>query len=326
MTLYAPIPTAADLVRSIRAQIPDPAPSDDPALDGNAFRSDTLLHWINDAGRLIALAAPVIQDWFGVPTEAGQDVYELPSYITTVEQLWYNLLPLMRAPEGDSIFTSKIEGRSWWMGSHSVHARPRIHVWPAPSDTGATTTLNGAHTAAATSLTLASTAAFQQYGYALINPGQETEELVRYATVDGTNNQLRNVLRGQGSTQASDWTSGTTVRECNLFGKCYRLPRPLKKVTDPVEIPQGLWPLIELYVLSKVREAEQDHATSLQLHNTFHQLTNQLADKAQLKGLRQGLQVKIGPIYPNLFRGRIFIPALVGTLTTALELFARWLG
>jgi hypothetical protein len=307
--IYTPIPTAADLVLSVRSQIPDRAPDDDPALDGNAFRVDTLLRWVNDAGRLIALAAPIVQDWFGFPTEEGQDVYELPSYLTSVEQAWYNLLPLMRAPEGDSIFTSKISGRSWWMGSHSVHARPRLHVWPAPSESGATTTLNGALADTATAITLTSTTNFQQFGYAVIDPGTETEELVRYATVDGAANQLKNVLRGQGATTApASWASGKTIRECNLFGKAFRLPRPLKKVTDPLEIPQGLWPLVELYVLSKVRESEQDHQTSLQLFNTFNQIKEQLVDKSQLKGLRQGLQVKIGPIYPNLFRGRIFIP------------------
>lgn len=306
--LFTTVPTAADIILSVRAQIPDPAPDDDAALDGNAFRVDTLLRWINDAGRLIALSAPIVQDWFGLPTEDGQDVYELPSYVTSVEQAWYNLLPLARSAEGDSIFTSKISGRSWWMGSHSIHARPRLHIWPAPSESGATTTLDGALTATATSATLTATTDFQAFGYALIDPGTETEELIRYATVNADTRQLKNLLRGQGATTAAAWADDKTIRECNLFGKCYRLPRPLKRAFDPLEIPQGLWPLTELYVLSKVRESEQDHQTSLQLFNTFNQIKEQLVDKSQLKGLRQGLQVKVGGTYPNLFRGRTFIP------------------
>lgn len=305
-SLYTPVPTAADLILSVRTQIPDPAPDNDPALDGNAFRVDTLLRWVNDAGRLIAIAAPVVQDWFGFPTEIGQDVYELPSYITSVEQAWYNLLPLTRSPEADSIFTSKVSGRAWWMAPHSLHARPRMHIWPAPSESGAATTTSGSHADTATVITLADAAGFQQYGYALIAPGTETEELIRYATVEG--NQLKNVLRAQGATSApATWANGTAVRECNLFGKCFRLPRPLKKVSDPMEIPQGLWPLVELYVLSKVRESEQDHQTSMQLYQTFNQLKDQLTDKAQLKGLRQGLQVRLFD-GPSLFRGRTYIP------------------
>lgn len=308
MSLYTPIPTAADIILSVRSQIPDRSPDDDPALDGNAFRVDTLLRWINDAGRLIALAAPIVQDWFGLPSEQGQDVYELPSYITSVEQMFYDLTPLERSPEGDSIFTSKVTGRSWWMGSHSIHARPRIHVWPAPDKSGASTTLNGFLSEIATTITLTSTSGFQEFGYALIDPGVETEELVRYATVDSSANQLKNVLRSQGGTQAvSGGVSGRPVRDCNLFGKCYRLPRPLKKVSDSLEIPQGLWPLVELYVLAKVRESEQDHQTSLGMLTTFHQLKDQLTDKSQLKGLRQGLQIKLGS-GSGLFRGRLYIP------------------
>ena len=280
--IYTSIPTAADLILSVRSQIPDRAPDDDPALDGAAFRVDTLLRWVNDAGRLIAIAAPVIQDWFGLPSEAEQDVYELPSYIRSVEQLWYDLLPLGRSAEADSIFSSKTTSRSWWMSPHSMHARPRIHVWPAPSGSGAATTLNGALVSSATTVTVADVSGFQEFGYAVIDPGTEDEELVRYATVDYANNQLKNVLRSQSATVApATWATATAIHECNLFGKCYRLPRPLKRVADPLEIPQGLWPLIELYVLSKVRESEQDHQTSMQLFTTFNQLKEQLAEKSQ---------------------------------------------
>lgn len=295
--------TAGDIILSVRSQIPDPTAGDDPNLDGNAFKLATLLRWINDAGRLICISVPVIQDWYGVRTLNGQDVYELPDYITSIEQAWYDLLPLSRAPEYDSIFTSKINARSWWFGPHSIHATPRIHVWPAPDANGATTTLSANLTATATSASLTSASGFNAYGFAKI-----VNEVVRYATVNTTTNVISNLLRGQGGTLAAAANTNDTVDELNLFFKCSRLPRPLTKVGDPYEIPQGLWPLVELYVIAKVRESEQDHATALQLRQEFHGLVDKLGANAQLKGLRQGIQIKTAQYYPNLFRGRVFIP------------------
>lgn len=291
----------SDLVLSLRAQIPDPVEGEDPNLDGRAFPTSTLLRWINDAGRLICLAAPVLQDWYGLQSLAGQDVYPLPSYITSVEQVWYDSLPLGRSPEWDGLYSTKATGRAWWFGPHALHASPRLHLFPAPDRTGASTTLASSITDTATSLTVASATGFRPYGFAWLGG----TELVRYATLSGTT--LSNLLRGQGGTRAAAWTTGTSVVEGNVFFKCFRLPVPVTRVDDTLELPEPLWPLVELYVLSKVREAEQDHTTSGQLTQQFFGLVECLADKSQLKGLRQGLQVRIGS-GQHMVRGRLFLP------------------
>ena len=117
--------TAGNIITSIRMQIPDPSPNNDPTLDGNAFTAAQLIQWLNDAGRVMCTLVPCIQDWGGFQSAQGMDVYVLPSYVVSVEQAWYDLQPLTRSPELDDLFTSKIVARSWWFG-------PRRTVPPGP--------------------------------------------------------------------------------------------------------------------------------------------------------------------------------------------------
>lgn len=292
--------TARSVIASIRDQIPDPV--DDPSEDGPAFTLQSLLRWLNDAGRIIASEADVIQDWYALPSVSGRFVYELPSFVTSIQQAWYDLQPLTRSAETDNLFTSKVTGQSWWFGPHSVHAIPRFHVWPATDRSGATTTLSGNLDASADSgFTVASASAFQAYGFLKID-----DELIHYQTVSGSTG-LNTLLRGQGSTTAAAHNAGSTVTECNLFFKCFRLPKPLVGVDDIVELPQNLWPLLELYVMSKVKAAEQEVAESRELLQLFLQLTKELSSKAQIKGLRQGLQVRAVPVGPELYDGRLYV-------------------
>ena len=290
----------SDLILSVRDIIPDQTDGDDPSIDGRAFSLNTLLRWVNQAGKLICQNAPVIQDWYAVSTISGQDIYELPSYITSVEQAWLDLIPLDRSAEGDNIFTTKRSGSAWWFSPHAIHARPRLFLWPAPTTTAAVTQLNGTLSSTATSATVDSTADFNQYGYAFVN-----DELFRFATI-GSATTLTNLLRGEGATDATAHADNATVTEGNLILKVYRHPRTITTIDDPLEIPVGLHPLIEMFVLSKVRSREQDENSALQLRQEFTQMVQALSDKAPVKGLRQGIQVKEIP--PGPYISRLILP------------------
>jgi hypothetical protein len=294
--------TARRLVQSIRTQIPDIV--SDPAQDGGAFTVSQLIEWINDAGRLIAGTAPVIIDWDAVQSQQGMDVYELSSLVVSVNQCWYDLLQLARTAELDDLFTTKITGRSWWQGPHSIHAIPRLHVWPACDRAGQVTTLVTGISATATAFTLTSASVFEAMGFVRIE-----DELILYRNVNTTTGVFGNILRGQGGTKAVSHLAGAPAVEQNIMFKCSRLPQPLESVDDIFELPQMLWPLVELYVLSKVRETEQDHQTAMTFLTKFQESVNDLANKAELRGSnRQGLQVRISPPGPRLYGGRVYIP------------------
>lgn len=312
--------TAGHVINSIRAQIPDPV--SDPAVDGTAFTFQTLLRWVNDAMRIMATSAPIVFDWYAVRSRADRDVYELPSYILSVEQLWYDLWPCWRAPEADSIFRSRTTGNSYFFGPNTLGDRPKLHVWPQTSRTGASTaltadlaiptfsdnptdiaTLNDDTGATRATVTADSTSDFMAYGFVQIE-----DELIRYSAITSAVDRLQNLVRGIGGTAAVAHNNGATVNECNIIMKTSRLPRPLTGTGDRVEIPAGLVPLIELYVLAKVREAEQEHQVASAMIQDFRQATDKLQASAQLKGLRQGIQVRLSPTGPWLYGGRTYIP------------------
>lgn len=289
-----------DLILSIRDVIPDRTEGEDPHIDGRAFSLATLLRWINQAGKLICQNAPVIQDWYAVSTIAGQDVYALPNYITSVEQAWLDLLPLDRSAEGDNIFNTRVNGQSWWFSPHAIHAAPRLTVWPAPTTTAGSTQLNGSVTSTSTTWVVDSSTNFNQYGYAFAEG-----ELVRFASkADATH--LSFLSRGEGATVAAGHADNTAVTEGNLILKVYRLPKEVTAADDVLEVPRGLHPLIELFVLSKVRSTEQDENSATQLRQEFFQAITSLSDKAPTKGIRQGIQVK--QMLPNQYLSRLVMP------------------
>ncbi len=90
--------------------------------------------------------------------------------------------------------------------------------------------------------------------------------------------------------------------------KCTRLPTPLTDSASVLELHTALHPLLELYVLSKVREAEQDHQTASMMRREFDAAIKSMAQQSQLKGLRQGLQVRLHEPSPYLYGGRVFLP------------------
>jgi hypothetical protein len=293
--------SAASLIMSIRDKIPDPVT--DPSLDGASFKLTTLVRWINDAMRLITLGAPVIVDWWAVPTVQGMNSYEVPSYIVAIDQAWYDRQNLTKLAEIDTIFRSKPTGWSWWFGMHSTTSRPVLMIFPDALRTAGTTTLTSDVTATDLSLPIASGANFQVFGYVTIDG-----ELIMYRNIPGGAGNITNILRGQGGTEAAAHVMGTQVQECNLMLKCTRLAQPITGPNDNIEVPQGLWPLIELYVISNVREAEQDTQLGMSLRQEFNAQIKDLGSKASQKQARHGIQVRVMQPGPELYGGRVFIP------------------
>lgn len=289
-----------DLILEIRDLIPDPV--SDPSQDGNAFSLATLLRFINHAAEELCFNAPIIEDWYGVPSEQGMDVYEMSNTIVDVRQLWYDLWPCWRAPEYDAIFTTKIQSRSYFQGPHASHQIPKVHVWPCADRSAATTTLTSALTTSSLVIPVAATTNFRLYGLLKIN-----DEIILYRTLDSSLNQIRQILRGQGGTVADTHSSGATVQELNIMMKVSRLPRPVTSINDVLEVPQGLYPLIEMGVLAHVRQVEQEYQESARLHQLFDSEIDKLSSKGNK--IRQGIQIRSGMDGPLLYghTGRVIV-------------------
>jgi len=288
-----------DLIMEVRDLIPDPVTS--PGDDGAAFTLASLLRFVNRTCEEMCATAPIITDWYGIRSEQGMDVYELPNYIVAAEQLWYDLWPCWRSPEYNAIFTTKISSRSYFFGPHASHQIPKIHVWPCADRSGSVTTLTGVLSNTDVVVPIASTSWFKAFGIMKID-----DEILLYRTVDSTLNQIRQVLRGQGGTLAVPHASGSPVTECNIMMKVTRLPRPVTLITDPLEIPQGLFPIISTGILSYVRMAEQEYQESQRLRGEFDQAVEKIAAKGNK--IRQGTSIRVGSDGPLLYGGRVIVP------------------
>src|SRR5262249_34216493 len=139
-----------------------------------------------------------------------------------------------------------------------------------------TGTLNGGYAVGSTSFNVNASFSKLQYGYVQIGPTGagltlKPVEVVRYATLTTDGLSYTNTLKGQGGTIDTAWVNGDPVSEANIMFKCFRLPVPLTSPASVVEIPQPLWPLIELYVLAKVRASEQDDDSAMKMSQSFDQ-------------------------------------------------------
>lgn len=290
-----------NLIFSIRDQIPDPPlTANDPTSDGAAFTYATLLRWVDDAGRIMCGKARVIVDWHAITSRIGMDTYELPPQILDVMECWYDLQQLGEQPQNFDYDRNKITAPSYTFGHHASHAIPRFHVWPTCDRSGAMTTLAASIGSMDSSIILTDASQFKPYGFMLID-----SEIIMYRTI--TTNTLTGILRGQSLTLPASHTIGGSVTELNIMFKVHRLPMPCNCATR-LEIPMEFWPLIELYVISKVREAEQDHQTSRVMRDEFNKYVDTMAEKNRRSWPRQGTQVGpswSGPLLYN--RGRVIV-------------------
>jgi hypothetical protein len=292
-----------ELIMEIRDLIPDPV--DDPSQDGAAFSLASILRFINHAGEEMCQAAPIIEDWYGIPSEQGMDVYELDSKVVDVRQLFYDLWPCWRSPEYNGIFTSKISSRSYFFGPHTSHYVPKIHVWPCADRSGFTTTLSAGITITDRIIPLTATGTgvtgFRPYGLMKID-----NEIILYRTVDSTLNQIRQVLRGQYGTTPVAHLISAPVTELNIMMKVSRLPQPILSINDPFEVPAGLIPILETGVMAHIRMIEQEFQEAKSLRTEFDSAVKEIATKGNK--IRQGTSIRVGSDGPLLYGGRVIVP------------------
>lgn len=164
---------------------------------------------------------------------ANQHAYDIPSTIKDVYEVSFDTQPL--AP------INQTRWRELHYDANTSVARPthfsvfnrQIKLAPRPSTAAATTTLNGDHTAAATTITVAATASFNRGDYYRLIIDSE----VIYATAS-TATTFTGALRGQEGTTAAAHTDTTTVTERDIVYTGQVEPTDLVDVNDETAIPE----------------------------------------------------------------------------------------
>lgn len=164
---------------------------------------------------------------------ANQFAYDIPSTVQTIYSARYDTQPL-----------SPINKNKWdllhWNSDSSTSVPTAMCIWnnqlllyPRPSTAADTTTLGGALSATAESMTVASTASFKRGDYYRVIIDSE----VIYATNE-TATTLTGLLRGREGTTAVAHSNGATVTERNIVYNGHSEPTNLMDTQDRTSIPE----------------------------------------------------------------------------------------
>lgn len=147
----------------------------------------------------------------------------------------------------------------------------QIELYPTPSSAATTDTLNGALTAAATSITVDSTSGFSPSGRLTID-----SEIISYTQTSST--QFLGCTRGLEKSTAAAHSDDATVTERDIIYTCHREPNELVDIGDETEIPD---PLVLVYGIAMELAAGrlQDQVLHDRLKLKYDQSLERLRDK-----------------------------------------------
>lgn len=133
-----------------------------------------------------------------------------------------------------------------------------VRVYPAPNAASSSTTLNGALTSSATTITVVSTSGFPTSGRAII----DSEEVQYFAT---STTQLLQVKRGQAGTTAASHLDAAAVREAELRLFYYKTAKAMSADSDAADIPAEYHYILPYYAagMLKIKDRQYDQSTAL---------------------------------------------------------------
>jgi hypothetical protein len=278
-SLPTPLLTAGDVIMSVRQQIPDtwlnfdPQGNPLPDADGTFICPDPLYQWLTDGMRvLVRLTGWSIHDWFALPARARQATYRLDPLWSAVEAAWAYQYPLSLLPEDVTLFPAAqgpVTTQPLWYGVHRRAQGLEVFLWPVPHLTDPSTTLSVAIGPTDDPIAVVSTSGWPSYGWVQIE-----NELIAYQQVTATS--IGVLTRGASFTTAASHPAGATVKVCGLWFSGSRGPLPATMSTDILEVPQTFIPALERYILSRVRQAEQEFAEARALQQEFTAMAREI--------------------------------------------------
>jgi hypothetical protein len=298
---------ASAVINIIRDLVPDPtydsAGNPLPSTDGGLFRAQTLYRFLNDGVKALATKTNwVIEDWTAVPLTQHLPTYDVDSRWQAFDEVFVKGWRLGLATEGYLMWPQKVEsGQSLVYALHNTTDHWNLRLFPAPNYTDTVTTLVGALTATSTSLDVVDVTGFLPYGFV-----QVESELIQYYNLTGTT--LSGLVRGVGATAAAAHSDTTPVTHCSGWFKGKRTPKEIVTATDLLEIPLSFQYPLQLFVLSRCAQAQNDDASASALMQQFAQECQQRKDDPKLQ-FNQGAQVKPygDPVFGALAWGRAVV-------------------
>ena len=133
---------------------------------------------------------------------------------------------------------------------------------------------------------LVSASGFLPFGYAQIE-----NEIVQYQALSTSPVGIATITRGIGGTSPATHAGGVAVTHLSLWVKGKRTPLEITSSASLIELPSAFTYPLELYVLSKARQAEQEFGEAAKLMQSFHGEIDRINKNPGWK-MSQGLQVR----------------------------------
>ncbi len=214
----------------------------------------------------------LVPDWTAFPSINTAQSYTLDAKWVLAEDVWFRQLRCAYLDEAWTIYPSAYVGQSLSFSMHRRAGALDLSLYGAPNLTDTTTTLSADMTATQDSVVCTATTDFLSFGWVLVGG-----ELMEYRNLNTDTHTVYTLRRGAGGTRAEVHYASDPVTHCSLWVKGLRSPNPVTRSTDPLEVPIAFIAPLELYVLSKVREAEQDRQEAKSLMDSFIEACKDIA-------------------------------------------------
>lgn len=300
---------ASVVINKLRDLGPDPvydsAGNPLPTTDGGFWRSQTCYRFLSDAVKACAQGMGwFVQDWFALPATANQPAYLLDPHWTAMQSVIVNGWVLAPIDEVLTIYPGKeiTQKQPIRYFQRKFLDQITVGIFPAPTVTDPTPTLLGTMTSVSSTATFTTTAGWLQAGYF-----QVESEIIRYETIDASSTFT--LTRGQCGTTAAAHNANLAATHLSIWVKGPRMPMDITTATDIIELPSAFIYPLELYVLSKYRQSEQEFGEARALMKDFE---NEL-EKKRRDPYWQSLDSNVvqpfdAPAYGPLAWNRVIVP------------------
>lgn len=251
-----------------------------PDSDGGYVSAASLYRWLNEALALAGRAARGIKDESGIQSTNGTGLYQMPSYWSRIERVWFDGLPVRFASPDGFFYRNSVPGIPGAAELPTAADVMTIRLYPQPNRSGGSTTLTSLMGATDTTASVGSTSGFLlPFGFAVID-----SEVVAYSGMGAAS--LTGLIRGVGGTVAAAHANGATVAEGNIRIQGRRMPAAylLGAQLSPVRVPPGWESKLATYMLAKFRLSERDSQEHARLAKDFYDWLSGPLNSEQMTG------------------------------------------
>lgn len=306
-----------------------------PDTDGTALSAAALYRWINEGLDATTALTEGIRDVTGIPSTAGQAQYQVVSNWRKLTSGFYDGYPITMGSKSDVFRRSNVRGISGTTVLNQDSVVQQVELYPQSSRTSGNGTLNGALTAAATSIpyTPGSSGWVLGFGLALIGSYPDDpslNELVYYS--GNASNSLSPVTRGMGGTIPRAWPSDTPIFEANIYFSGIRYPMHYQRgqAANQLQLPPAWIDVLKDYLDSRYKRAEQDIQGATAIYKMFEQKCLAIKGNREVMSPRKvqvGGQTGVETVSgTGGYFGSVILPTIIAFMILVLPNALRLIG